>query len=205
MLGKPLKLFRRIRDGATVRWWHWIGRRLLHAHGVELEGPITLYGLPIIEVASGSRICIGLGAVLCSKSRFTALSVAKPVTLRTLREGAEIRLGRDCGLSGTVICAAIAVHVGDRCLFGADVQIADTDFHPINPKGRRFNNNSSDIRSAPIRIGQNVFIGTRSIILKGVAIGDDAVIGAGSVVTRDVPTGAIAAGSPARIVGSVYQ
>src|SRR6266404_8223957 len=51
----------------------------------------------------------------------------------------------------------------------------------------------------PVRIGCNVWIGGGAIILPGVSIGDDALIGAGSVVTRDIPAGAVAFGNPARV------
>lgn len=52
----------------------------------------------------------------------------------------------------------------------------------------------------PISIGDHVWIGARSTILKGVSIGDGAVVAAGSLVTRDVPPGALVGGSPARMV-----
>lgn len=54
--------------------------------------------------------------------------------------------------------------------------------------------------SKPISIGKNVWLGTHTIILKGVTIGDNTIIGAGSVVTRDIPSGSVAAGNPARII-----
>lgn len=54
-------------------------------------------------------------------------------------------------------------------------------------------------------IGKNVFIGARSIVMKGVTIGDGAVVGAGSVVTKDVPANAIVAGNPAKIVKMIDQ
>jgi maltose O-acetyltransferase len=56
-------------------------------------------------------------------------------------------------------------------------------------------------RVAPVRIGSRVFIGARSVILPGVTIGDNAIVGAGSIVTRDVPTGELVAGNPARRIG----
>jgi maltose O-acetyltransferase len=52
----------------------------------------------------------------------------------------------------------------------------------------------------PITIGDNVWLGGGVIVLPGVSIGDDSVIGAGSVVTKDVPAGVVAVGSPARVV-----
>jgi maltose O-acetyltransferase len=53
---------------------------------------------------------------------------------------------------------------------------------------------------APVRLEENVFIGDGTKILKGVTIGRDSVVGAGSVVTRSIPAGVIAAGNPARVV-----
>ena len=61
----------------------------------------------------------------------------------------------------------------------------------------------SQTKSLPIVIGDDVFIGARCIITKGVTIGNGAVIGAGSVVTRDVPPNTIVAGNPARIVKQI--
>jgi maltose O-acetyltransferase len=57
-------------------------------------------------------------------------------------------------------------------------------------------------RVAAVTIGARVYVGAGAVILPGVTIGDDAIIGAGSVVTRDVPAGSVAAGNPARVIGS---
>jgi maltose O-acetyltransferase len=54
-----------------------------------------------------------------------------------------------------------------------------------------------------VRVGSRVFVGARTTILPGVAIGDDVLIGAGSVVSRDIPPGTVAAGNPARALGSL--
>ena len=56
--------------------------------------------------------------------------------------------------------------------------------------------------TAPIIIGDDVWLGAKSVVLKGVSIGHGAVVGAGSVVTRSLPSGAIAVGAPARVVAS---
>jgi maltose O-acetyltransferase len=53
---------------------------------------------------------------------------------------------------------------------------------------------------APVHLEENVFVGDGTRILKGVTIGRDSVVGAGSVVTRSIPAGVIAAGNPARVV-----
>jgi acetyltransferase-like isoleucine patch superfamily enzyme len=51
-----------------------------------------------------------------------------------------------------------------------------------------------------VRIGNNVFVGANTIVMKGVAIGDDTVVGAASVVVQSLPAGVIAAGNPARVI-----
>lgn len=168
--------------------------------GVSAPLSVVFFGMPIISLAKGSRIDIGENCVICSDPRMTDLAVNHPVVMRTLRQGAQIMIGRDTGISGGAICAAVSVKIGNECLIGANVVIADTDFHPVKPAGRRYNENPLEIGAAPVEIGDNVFIGTGAIILKGVRIGKNSVIGAGSVVTRDVPPDTIVAGNPAKVL-----
>jgi acetyltransferase-like isoleucine patch superfamily enzyme len=172
----------------------------LRAQGVELGEGVRFYGMPIVGMAKGSRIRLGNRVALCSDSRFTALGVNHPVVLRTLRPGAEIIIGNDCGISGGSICAAICVELGNECLLGANVTIADTDFHAIKPDERRFNNKPQEIGVAPVKIEDNVFIGTGAVVLKGVRVGRNSVIGAGAVVSKDVPLDVVVAGNPAKIL-----
>ena len=108
-----------------------------------------------------------------------------------------------CGISGATICAAVEVVLGAEVLLGANVIIADTDFHALRPHGRRFNDNPADIGSAPVGIGDNVFVGTGACILKGVTIGANSVIGAGAVVVGDIPPNVVAGGNPARVIKAI--
>lgn len=193
----------RIRDAILVRIWAALGSAVLRGAGIEGGLKTRFYGLPIITRAPNSSIEIGSRVVLCSHSRFTALGVSRPVILRTLRTGARLRIGSDVGLSGAVICCALSVDIGDGCLFGADVQITDTDFHAVHSTNRRYENNESLIDCRPVAIEDNVFLGAGVKVLKGVRIGQGSVIGAGSIVSKDVPAGVIAAGVPARIIGSI--
>jgi maltose O-acetyltransferase len=92
-------------------------------------------------------------------------------------EGAGIRIGRDG-------------------LFGANVEIFDSDFHDLRPSKRR----GGTPKIAPVEIGDNVFVGMGARILKGATVGSDSVIGAGAIVTGEIPAGVIAAGNPARVI-----
>jgi acetyltransferase-like isoleucine patch superfamily enzyme len=88
------------------------------------------------------------------------------------------------------------IRIGKDGLFGANVEIFDSNFHDLHPERRK----AGTQRMAPVEIGDNVFVGMGVKILKGVTIGDDSVIGAGSVVSSSIPAGVVAAGSPARVV-----
>jgi len=95
------------------------------------------------------------------------------------------------------------VFMGNNVNIATDVAILNHDimFHMINNK---YNKKVSKIHRGDVRIGDNVFIGGRSIILGDVTIGSNVIIGAGSVVTRDIPDGVVAVGVPAKVIGS-YQ
>ncbi len=110
--------------------------------------------------------------------------------------GYNIRLGRRTFVNfGCVFLDVAPIVLGDGCQIGPAVQIYAAD-HPRAPDLRRAGYETG----VAVHIGSNVWLGGGAILLPGVTIGDDAIIGAGSVVTRDVPAGATAAGNPARIL-----
>lgn len=183
-------------------YWSISAALLFRQKGIVLSGSVECFGLPLIELMADTKLYFGARLSLCSDSRYTALGVSRPVIFRTLMPGAQITIGDESGLSGTTICAAKSVSIGKRCLIGADVLITDTDFHPIAMEGRRYKG-ASAAASSPIVIEDDVFIGARSIILKGVRIGNGTVIGAGSVVTKDIPANSVAAGNPARWIKAI--
>ncbi len=196
---------RRYPEFCKLLYWRVIVPILLRRKGLILHRKVEFFGMPVISIYPQSQIVIGHKVSLCSVSEFTALGVNHPVVLRSLRSGASIVIGDDTGISGASICAAISIKIGRQCLIGANVVISDTDFHALKAENHRHNNRTEDIKTAPVVIGDNVFIGTGALILKGVSIGHNAIIGAGSVVTKNIPENAIAAGNPARMIGQVPQ
>ena len=108
--------------------------------------------------------------------------------------GFNIHLGANAFLNfGCVILDVVEVVIGEGAQIGPAVQIYAAD-HPRDPAQRR----QGLELGRPVHIGANTWIGGGAIILPGVAIGEDAIVGAGSIVTRDVPPGATVAGNPAR-------
>jgi len=96
---------------------------------------------------------------------------------------------------GTSIAAMQHVKIGRDCNIGTYCMIMDNDFHRLEPERR---NEHPD--SAPIIIGDNVWLGGRVIVLKGITIGEGSVVAAGSIVTKDIPPRSLAVGSPAKVV-----
>lgn len=92
------------------------------------------------------------------------------------------------------------IYIGDSVMIAPNVIIA-TGTHPICPELRErvFQYN------LPVHIGNCVWIGAGAIILPGVTIGDNSVIGAGSVVTKDIPSGVVAAGNPCRVIREISE
>ena len=105
-----------------------------------------------------------------------------------------IEIGPRTGINyGTSISAHKLVRIGSNCKIGTYVIMMDNDYHQVDDPEQPGD-------SEPIIIEDNVWIGVRAIVLKGVTIGRDAVVGAGSVVTRDVPPRCFVAGVPARLI-----
>ena len=112
-----------------------------------------------------------------------------------ITEGAKLSIGDHTYInrSASIDCTQ-EITIGDYCAISDNVQILDSDFHPITYNGE------TSTMSKPVHIGNHVWIGRSAIILKGVTIGDGAIVGAGSVVTRDVPARCLVAGNPARVI-----
>ncbi|HEY3448892.1 MAG TPA: sugar O-acetyltransferase [Myxococcales bacterium] len=96
-----------------------------------------------------------------------------------------------------VVLDVCEVRIGEFTMFGPAVQIY-TATHPLSAPKRRLSEFAK-----PIEIGSDCWIGGGAVILPGVRIGNKAVIGAGSVVTRDVPSGVVAAGNPCRVIREI--
>ena len=120
--------------------------------------------------------------------------------------GCNIYLGDNCEINmNCVFLDDNRIVIGKNALIAPCVQIY-TAFHPLNA-AERFGPAGADgsfafcrTRTAPVTIGDNVWIGGGVIIMPGVTIGDNVVIGAGSVVTKDIPSDTVAFGNPCRAV-----
>ena len=170
----------------------------LRMRGIQFTSPIALVGQPICSRYPGSFISLGSGVTLDSAIRSNRLGGFSPCVVRTVTPTARIRLGERVGLSNSVIVAGNSIEIGEDTIIGSGVMILDNDFHVMGTGFSWVSECSTN--SKPIKIGRGCFIGSRSMILKGVTLGDRAIIGAGAVVTKDVPAYSVVAGNPARVV-----
>jgi len=109
---------------------------------------------------------------------------------------ARIEIGSHSFFNGAEVSARTTIEFGPRCIV-SDALVEDDDYHSIEI-------NRWDpitvVKSFPIRIGENVWIGSRSAVLKGVTIGDNSVVGLGTVVRKSVPANCVVIGNPQQVV-----
>lgn len=191
-----------IRDLLMDQWSAAIGSRLarrqLKAHGCRRVGKgLRVKGRIHIFTRRNNSIEIGDNVIIVSRFRSNPVGITNPCVLDTLM-GGKIRIGSNVGMSGVILASRSSITIGDFTQLGGNVRIFDHNYHSLNPENRRNGRlDAQDVRTASVVIGNDVFVGTNAMILKGVTIGDRAIIAAGSVVMTDVPAGEIWGGNPA--------
>jgi acetyltransferase-like isoleucine patch superfamily enzyme len=178
------------------------GWKLTLGSGLQILG-----ALPIIKCSGDGKIIIGNNVVLNSDFRNSNTSLTTKVKFVVGLHG-TIRIGNNCDLNGTCMVAYDEIEIGDFCQFASSSLISDTDFHSTKSdvrlrqmQGLPFS--FDEVKKKKVTIGNNVWVGWNTIILKGVSIGDNSIIAAGSVVTKDVPANVIVAGNPAAIIKTI--
>lgn len=121
-----------------------------------------------------------------------------PFYTRLLCDGpnSSIIIGDNCRINGASIHAESNVYIGDNCVIASGVSIMDSNGHVVYSTNRTIGRDAP----RPINIGNNVWIGLNSVVLKGSIIGDNCVIAVGSVVKGTFPQNSLIAGNPAKVV-----
>lgn len=154
-----------------------------------------------LQITGKGNIKIGRDVTLICDSKYNP--IAGPGIMHfTIMNNALLTIGDGTKITCCTITVRKQVVIGNNVLIGANCMICDTDFHALSPH-LRLKDDYNNAKIKPVQIGNDVFIGARSIILKGTSIGDGAVIGAGSVVSGNIPSMEIWAGNPARFIKKV--
>lgn len=176
-----------------------MGRAWMRFKGADLGTAVSVIGLPSMKKHSGAKIVLADRVSIVSSRWANRLSPGCPSSLVADRPGAVLEIREGAGISNTVVWASKEIVIGEGTMIGSGSMIVDHDFHEI-PLG---SDNVDEPK--PIKIGKQVFIGARTIVLKGVTIGDGCVIGAGSVVIKDIPAGVLAGGNPCKVIKEIQK
>gem|GEM_PF-958901 len=145
----------------------------------------------VILLNRGS-ISLGRGVSLGSYPDGTAYTCS----LRTYYPDARIEIGDGCLINGAVLHSNCLIRLGNGVLMGPGSILVDNDSHPpVRSHEERYRQRPPQ---APIHLGDNVWIGMRASVMKGVTIGENTIVAAGAVVTRNLPANVIAGGVPAK-------
>ncbi len=203
MLGLLYRIVKRISYNIDTFISTHLFRLICQINGIKFSKGLVAKGLPFLHLKRGSIITLGENVKINSRL------FANPIG-RNQRSVFSIRgtleIGNNFGMSSSTIVAHKSVKIGDNVKIGGNVVIYDTDFHSlISHERNAIPEVKNNINMAPVSIGNNVFIGAHSTILKGVCIGDHSIIGAGSVVTKSIPENEIWGGNPAKFIKKVQK
>lgn len=154
-----------------------------------------------IFIQNHGKLEIGEKFMVNSGKRYNPIG-GDIITRLITQSNSKLSIGNNVGISNSTIFCTDSIEIRDNVYIGGGCKIWDTDFHSIN-SNERIHLDDKGIKTAPILIDVNVFVGANTIILKGVKIGKNAVIGAGSIVTKDIPHNEIWAGNPAKFIKKI--
>lgn len=122
-----------------------------------------------------------------------------------ISDGGKIIIGDNTIINkNTIIRSMNLVQIGKYCDIASDCAIQDHNSRSLDYKERRkymlTGKFDEKVLNSPVVIGNDVWIGRRVVVLKGVKVGDRAILATNAVITKDVPSSSIAAGNPAKIV-----
>ena len=165
-------------------WYRSISRRGIVSGRPRIRQPVLFCGKG--KIVFEGKATLGYFPSPLFFSGYSHIEARSDESLITIKDGTYINN------SAVIISEGPGIEIGEKCLVGHEVMIVDSDFHGTTDR--------KDVQRRAVRIGNNVFLGSRVTVLKGVVVGDNSTIAAGSVVTKDVPANSIAAGNPAKVI-----
>lgn len=181
-------------------WFINYNRFLFVLAGVKFGSKMKVATAFTLKYYKGAQLIIG------DDFCFTSGTTINPISRNIkgcifVNNNAKLLIGNDVGISSACIWCDESITIGNHVKIGGDCIILDTDCHSLDFMARRtVKTDREQTKTKPVVIGDDVLIGARSMILKGVHIGSRTIIGAGSVVTQDIPGDCIAAGNPCKVI-----
>lgn len=192
------RIFNLLKNPKYYYYIYW-NRLRFYLCGVKYGKSLKIYDSIYIRKQRNAQISIGNNLIFSSGGGYNSLCRNLKGCI-DVREGAKLVIGNNVGMSSSVIWCSKEIIIGDNVKIGGDTIILDTDAHSLDYKVRNGKQDSVKANKESIIIEDDVLIGTRCIILKGVTIGARSIIAAGSVVTKSIPSDCIAGGNPCKIL-----
>ena len=196
-----VKFLNRIYFSNYVRFWNFY-----HLHQFKERGCVikkgSFRGRSFINLHPASEVKIG-EYFACNSGPYICITTPLATKIHVYKN-AKFTIGNNSGLSAASIICSLNIQIGNFVNIGAGTLIMDTNFHSTKWDARSDRGaDIQDVKSAPIIIGDYVFIGARCVICKGIEIGERSIIAAGSIVTKNIPAGEIWGGSPAKFIKKI--
>lgn len=189
--GKAAKYFDLLLGKLTTSWFGLRTGLSCSFRGIKKGSRNKFYGKTYFRRVLNSSLVLGNNNTFRSSPASNLIGVNRPCIISALAPNANLVIGNNCGFSGTVVGAFDSIKIGNNVRCGANTLITDSDWH------------LDDTRVSPAKpvvIGDNVWLGVNSVVMKGVTIGENSVIGANSLVVKDIPANVIAAGNPCKVL-----
>lgn len=198
-----LFLFIHIVNLKVLNWiWPIIIRLIFKVNGVAVKNAQG-GGRPKIHLSRHAYCEIGDGFACRSGVYYSDTGENRPFVL-DIRKNGRVIIGQNVGITSSLIRCDESITIGDDVKIGGGCRIFDTNFHSTDTIVRTSSEDQKHVRTAPVVIGNRVFIGTGCIICKGVTIGENSMIAAGSVVVKDVPANEVWGGNPAKCIKKLF-
>lgn len=171
---------------------------LLNINGLNYGNGVRCYNAtPVLQINRNSGVVsFGKNVMFNSYTDHSWNSKCKLIVLAN----ATLTIGDDSGMNGAMIYCSQKVLIGNHVKIGGGTRISDSNHHSLDYNIRRTFEDSKHAKSAPVIIGDDVFIGANCYIGKGVTIGDRSIVAAGSVVVKSIPADEIWGGNPAKFI-----
>jgi len=174
-----------------------------YGKGLSVNTKISLLGKGRIEIGNHFDYSSGVNINLIYR-KFRGYIFSK-------NPNSIVKIGDNVKISSACICANESIQIGNNVNVGGECIILDNDSHPHNyifrRRGSYEQHNNQDAKSivptSPVVIEDDVWIGAKCVILKGVRIGARTIIAAGSIVTNDIPCDVVAGGNPCRVIRNI--
>ena len=187
------------------KFWILANRIIFKLHKITFGGDLRIANRIYLRLKGNNSIQIGNNVAFSSGGGYNPLSRNIMGSIE-MEKDAFLIIGDNVGISSCCLRIYKGCTIGNNVKIGADTIILDSDGHSLNYLHRREGSlDRPNARRKEISIGDDVLIGTRSMILKGVTIGARTIIGSGSVVTKSIPSDCIAAGNPCKVIKYIHH